>query len=64
MPRDHPRVALLRYKDLIAGSRLAPGPALAIRKALEHVAATWRSAAPLTAWLDGHVGASAHSHRP
>jgi uncharacterized protein (TIGR02453 family) len=56
MPRDHPRVALLRYKDLIAGRRLAPGPALATRAALEHVAATWRAARPLTAWLDEHVG--------
>jgi uncharacterized protein (TIGR02453 family) len=63
MPRDHPRVALLRYKDLIAGRRLAPGPALATREALGHVAATWRSARPLTAWLDEHVGASEHSHR-
>jgi uncharacterized protein (TIGR02453 family) len=63
MPRDHPRVALLRYKDLIAGRRLAPGPGLATRDAFAHVAATWRSARPLTAWLDEHVGASAHSQR-
>jgi uncharacterized protein (TIGR02453 family) len=63
MPRDHPRVALLRYKDVIAGRRLAPGPALATREALDHVAATWRAARPLTAWLDEHVGASAHHHR-
>jgi len=56
LPRDHPRVALLRYKDVIAGRRLAPGPALATRQALEHVAATWRSARPLTDWLDEHVG--------
>jgi uncharacterized protein (TIGR02453 family) len=57
LARDHPRVALLRYKDAIAGRRLEPGPALATRQALEHVAATWRSARPLTAWLDEHVGA-------
>ena len=63
LPRDHPRVALLRYKDLIAGRRLAPGPALATREALDHVAATWRAARPLTAWLDEHVGAGAHTHR-
>jgi uncharacterized protein (TIGR02453 family) len=63
MPRDHPRVALLRYKDLIAGCRMAPGPALATREALDHVAVTWRAAHPLTAWLDEHVGASAHSQR-
>jgi len=63
MPRDHPRVALLRYKDLIAGRRLAPGPALATHRALDHVSATWRAAGPLTAWLDAHVGADAHAHR-
>ena len=63
MPRDHARVALLRYKDLIAGRRLEPGPALATRRALDHVAATWRAARPLTAWLDEHVGAGAHAHR-
>jgi uncharacterized protein (TIGR02453 family) len=63
MARDHPRVALLRYKDLIAGRRLAPGSALATREALEHVAATWRSARPLTAWLDEHVGAGEHTQR-
>jgi uncharacterized protein (TIGR02453 family) len=63
LPRDHPRVALLRYKDVIAGRRLAPGLALATREPLEHVAATWRSASPLTAWLDEHVGAGAHIQR-
>jgi uncharacterized protein (TIGR02453 family) len=64
LPRDHPRVVLLRYKDLIAGRRLAPGPALASRAALDHVAATWRAARPLTAWLDEHVGASNATQRP
>src|SRR3954453_9874515 len=56
MPRDHAHVALLRYKDMIAGRRLPAGPALTTREALEHVAATWRAAAPLTGWLDTHVG--------
>jgi uncharacterized protein (TIGR02453 family) len=56
LPRDHPRVELLRYKELIAGRTLAPGPALATHAALDHVAATWRAARPLTAWLDGRVG--------
>jgi uncharacterized protein (TIGR02453 family) len=59
LPRDHPRVELLRYKELIAGRTLVPGPALFTRAALDHVAATWRAAHPLTAWLDEHVGASA-----
>jgi hypothetical protein len=59
LPRDHSRIELLRYKELIAGRTLAPGPSLSTHAALEHVAATWRAAHPLTAWLDEHVGASA-----
>jgi uncharacterized protein (TIGR02453 family) len=56
MPRDHPRVELLRYKDLIAGRRLGPGPKLATRAARTHVAGTWAAARPLVSWLDAHVG--------
>lgn len=56
-PRDHPRVALLRHKSLIAGARLAPGATgIGRDAALEHVARTWRAAGPLVAWLDAHVG--------
>jgi uncharacterized protein (TIGR02453 family) len=58
MPRDHPRGELLRYKDLIAGRRLPPGPALGTRAARDHVAATWSAARPLIGWLDEHVGGS------
>ena len=56
MPRDHPRVELLRYRDMIAGRRLAPGPSLLGDAAREHVASRWRAARPLVAWLDAHVG--------
>jgi uncharacterized protein (TIGR02453 family) len=56
-PRDHPRIELLRRKALIAGRRAAPGKAgIGRRAALDHVADTWRAAAPLNAWLDAHVG--------
>jgi uncharacterized protein (TIGR02453 family) len=59
VPRDHPRVALLRHKGLIAGARLAPGDAgIARAAALGWVAEGWRAAAPLVAWLDAHVGPS------
>jgi uncharacterized protein (TIGR02453 family) len=58
-PRDHPQAALLRYKSLIAGRALPPGPALESRDALEFTAATWRAAAPLNAWLAEHVGPTA-----
>jgi uncharacterized protein (TIGR02453 family) len=59
-PRDHPRVALLRHKMLIAGARLAPraGRGLSRDAALEHVRRTWAACGPLNAWLDAHVRAS------
>ena len=62
-PRDHPHAALLRYKDVIAGRALPPGPALERRDALEFAAATWRAAAPLNAWLAEHVGPAAVTPR-
>jgi uncharacterized protein (TIGR02453 family) len=58
-PRDHPRVALLRHKALVAGSRLDPGPdGIARAAALDHARAAWAACAPLHAWLDAHVGRS------
>lgn len=57
-PRDHPRIALLRMKYMVAGARLAPGPALLDRRALDHALGVWRKAEPLVAWLDAHVGPS------
>jgi uncharacterized protein (TIGR02453 family) len=58
-PRDHPRVALLRHKALVAGSRLQPGPAgIARAAALDHARLTWAACVPLNAWLDEHVGAT------
>lgn len=62
-PRDHPHAPLLRYKDVIAGRALPPGPALESRDALEFAAATWRAAAPLNAWLAEHVGPTAMPRR-
>ncbi|HEY6760846.1 MAG TPA: DUF2461 domain-containing protein [Baekduia sp.] len=57
-PRDHPRVALLRHKMLIAGARAAPTAAAGLGRevALEHLTSTWTACAPLLAWIDEHVG--------
>jgi uncharacterized protein (TIGR02453 family) len=58
-PRDHPRIDLLRRKALFAGRRAPPDDGGIPREtALDHVAGSWRAAAPLTAWLDAHVGPS------
>lgn len=56
-PKDHPAIELLRMKEIVAGRRIAPkdclSPAL-----VDAVFATWRTAFPVTEWLDRHVGAS------
>jgi len=57
-PRDHPRIALLQMKHLVAGARLAPGPALLDHRALDHALGVWRKAQPLVDWLDAHIGPS------
>jgi uncharacterized protein (TIGR02453 family) len=62
-PRDHPRIELLRHKALVAGRSLPGAGGIGRDEALEHVAATWRAAEPLNAWLDEHVGASALAPR-
>lgn len=57
-PKDHPRIELLRRKQLIVGG-LAPGDGgLPRDAALGHVAGVWRAAAPVVDWLDEHVGSS------
>ena len=58
-PREHPRGELLRHKALVAGRSLPGAAGIGRDDALEHVAATWRAAEPLNAWLEEHVGASA-----
>ncbi|HWH92328.1 MAG TPA: DUF2461 domain-containing protein [Baekduia sp.] len=59
--KDHPRVRLLRHKMLIAGRRLAPDGAtgaVSAADAASFTRATWEVIAPMTAWLDTHVGPS------
>lgn len=61
---DHPRVRLLRHKMLVAGDRLAPGArGISARRGLRHVDRVWDALAPMNAWLDRHVGASAMEPR-
>jgi uncharacterized protein (TIGR02453 family) len=59
--RDHPRIALLRRKGVFVGASLPPGDALETRAPLDHARRVWTLAAPVVAWLDAHVGASAES---
>jgi uncharacterized protein (TIGR02453 family) len=56
--RDHPRAELLRGRGLIMWHEWPPAPWLGTAAARERLAAVLRDAAPLTGWLDAHVGPS------
>jgi uncharacterized protein (TIGR02453 family) len=51
---DHPRIDLLRMKDIHAGKQLAPS-ALATKKALGAVVAVMKDVEPFKRWLRAHV---------
>jgi uncharacterized protein (TIGR02453 family) len=55
---DHPSIALLRRKNLTLGARQDFGDGIGRADGLRFVTRTWRTAAPVTGWLDEHVGAS------
>lgn len=55
-PKDHPRLDLLRNKDLIAWRRWPVEPWLETPAAKDRVAEFFRAARPLVAWLDENVG--------
>ncbi len=55
---EHERIELLRRKSLSLGSRLNFGRGISRDSGLEFVTNTWRAAAPVTGWLDQHVGAT------
>src|SRR5579884_1155099 len=57
-PRDHERIELLRRKSLSLGRVLAFGRGIGGAEAISFAAATWRSASPVTRWLDDNVGPS------
>jgi uncharacterized protein (TIGR02453 family) len=57
-PTDHPRIGLLRRKSLALGATRVCRGGIAREHALGFVSGTWRAAAPVTAWLDAHVGAT------
>jgi uncharacterized protein (TIGR02453 family) len=57
-PKDHDRIELLRRKSLSLGAALALGRGIGREDGLRFVTDTWRAAAPVTGWLDRHVGPS------
>ena len=57
-PKDHARIELLRRKSLTLGDRVKSGRGVGRTDALQFVTRTWRAAAPVTGWLDEHVGST------
>jgi uncharacterized protein (TIGR02453 family) len=57
-PKEHERIELLRRQSLSLGATLKFGRGISRSRGLQFVTETWRAAAPVTAWLDEHVGAS------
>ena len=57
-PQDHARIELLRRKSLTLGDRVKSGRGVGRTDALQFVTRTWRAAAPVTGWLDEHVGST------
>jgi uncharacterized protein (TIGR02453 family) len=53
---DHPRIDLLRMKDIYAGRQFGPEPWLSTRKALDRVRQVMADTSPLVAWLKDNVG--------
>lgn len=62
--RDHPRLELLRRKSLALGATRPCPDGIGREAALDFVAGSWRVAAPVTRWLDSHVGPSAEPPAP
>jgi uncharacterized protein (TIGR02453 family) len=57
-PKDHDRIELLRRKSLSLGATLNFGRRISRTDGLQFVTKTWRAAAPVTGWLDEHVGST------
>jgi len=64
-PKDHPRIGLLRYKDLVCWQDWPVGAWLGTSKAKKNVVDFLRASQPINQWLATHVGGSEdpHGHR-
>jgi uncharacterized protein (TIGR02453 family) len=57
-PPDHPRVALLKHRSLVASRHWEPAPWLHTRTAFTRIRDSWRAIVPLNDWLNANVGRS------
>ena len=58
VPKDHPRVHLLRMKDVLAGDELGPEATLDGRRPLDFARSLWDRSREVMGWMDAHVGPS------
>ncbi len=58
-PKDHPRIALLRYRSCFVLRQHSPTRWLHTAKARDVVREDWLAARPLVDWLREHVGSAA-----
>ncbi|MFJ9695714.1 DUF2461 domain-containing protein [Kitasatospora sp. NPDC101183] len=56
--KDHPRIALLRHKGLVAWQEWEPAKWLGTPAASTRITTFLHASQPLRDWLDGHVGPS------
>ena len=60
--KDHPRIELLRNKDLVSWKEWPVGPWLGTARAKQRVIDFFRASAPLKEWLHAHVGGPTGPH--
>jgi uncharacterized protein (DUF2461 family) len=53
---DHPRIDLLRMKDIHAGKSFTPSAWLSTRKALDRIKRVIADIKPLAEWIQRHAG--------
>lgn len=58
VPKDHPRIRLLRQKDVLAGADLEPEETLDGRAPVAFARSLWDRSRPVMDWMDAHVGPS------
>jgi uncharacterized protein (TIGR02453 family) len=57
-PKDHPRIALIKRKGLMASRQFPVAKWMSTKQAAARMRSTWDGARPLCEWLDANVGPS------
>ncbi len=63
-PSDHPRIDLLRMRNLTLSRTHAPAAWMGTRSALTRVRKDWRAMRPVVEWLADHVGPGEDPREP